>query len=226
MTNRTNFLSNLLGRKGASDVKATLKQAERKLDGAKVSRKALRRWKQEGDAAALVAVVTDTVVSTLADSGAVEAIVASPDTEEESPEEVKTQVEDAVATAIDAVVEDVTVTPEAADAASEVSAEDMTEMKALVKSLGELVGHQAEDGSAIANAVVEIASAIKELRAEMREVKTAIGRGPRQASKSHETTIEGDDLLQKIKEGLDGETTFLGVKVKPLANGNGNGKRS
>lgn len=242
MTNRNNFLDNLLGKKEAGDVRKTLTKATAALDAAKVTRKELiRRWKQEGDAAALVAVVTDTVVGALAESGAVEAIVASPDTEEQTPEEVKTQVEEAVIAAVDAVVEEVTVTPEAAEAVAtaetETAPSDMAEMKSLVKSLGEMISGQTEDNGLIAKAVVDMAEAFKELsndntklRGELAAIKKAIGDRPRQASKSVETILDDDEkaseIQSKIKEGLEGETTFLGVKVKPVANGNGNGKRS
>lgn len=236
---RKNFLSNLLGKKEADTVTDTLDKAKEALDAAKVTRKSLmRRWKEEGDAAALVAVVTDTVVGALAESGAVQAIVASPDTEAQTPEEVKSQVEQAVGAAIDAVVEEVTVTPEAAEAVSTAETETApaseAEMKSLVKSLGEQIGAQTKDSALIAQAVLDISGVLKDVLpaikshdAAIAEIKGIVAGRPRQASKALETETENPELEKTIKAGIEGEVKFLGIPVKPLAgveSGNGSKK--
>lgn len=228
---RRGLLDSLLGKEKSTDVRASTRKAQALLDEARVTRKSRRfaiALKQD-DAAALVAVVTDAVVAKLDEGGAVDAIVASPDTEEESPEEVKTTVEDAVATAVSDAVEEVTVSPDATAAAEgDDSAMMEGEMKSLIKSLGNYMAANTEDNGLLAQAIVDIAAEIKSisptisrLDSRMSQIERLVNGRPRQASKARETETENDELEDVIKKGLDGEHEFLGIPVKSPSNGKG-----
>jgi hypothetical protein len=99
------------------------------------------------------------------------------------------------------------------------------EMKSLIKSLGDHIAGQAEDSGIIAQAMLESAGVLKDvvptvkgMEQRLQAIEKLIGDRPRQASKAAETLVENEAVEAKIKAGVEGEATFLGVKTTAPVN--------
>ena len=231
---RRGLLDTLLGKEKSDEVRESTQKAQALLDAAKIARK-------EGDpaeAAAEADAFTKAILGALTDSGIVDVILNADNSPVKTPEELAKLIGDAVAQAVAAEPAEAApaeAMPAMAGKADEKpeASEEIEDMKSIVKSLSDYLTTSTDDNGLMAKAIVEIAGAIKDISAangdlvaRMSSIEKLVNGRPRQASKAVETETDNPELESKIKEGVEGEMTFLGVPVKamPSAGSNGKGK--
>lgn len=228
---RRGLLDTLLGKEKSDEVRESTRKAQSLLDEARIARKG----GDPAEASAETDAFTKAVLGALTDSGVADVILNAENSPVKTPEDLAKLIGDAIAAAVAA--EDAA--EPAAPAAEPMPAmksddkptEETEDFKAIVKSLGEYLTSSTQDSGLLAQAIVDIATEIKAisptitgLDSRMSQIEKLVNGRPRQASKADETVTENAELESKIKEGVEGEMTFLGVPVKAMPSNGSNGK--
>jgi hypothetical protein len=220
MGTREDILKQLLGSTTAVKVTETIKKAQLLLEQAKVARKEEVAAESAPGGAEQVDVIAGAVLAALTDAGITDIVLNAENSPVKTPEDLAALLLKAVASVI--VKEEQTEEPAAAEAPPAMA----DEMKSLIKSLGDHIAGQAEDSGVIAQAMLESAGVLKDvvpvvkgMEQRLQAIEKLIGDRPRQASKAAETLVENEAVEAKIKAGIEGEATYLGVKTTGPVNG-------
>lgn len=222
---RQGILESLLGKAKADETRDDLKKAQELLDNAGVERKARESKSitiKEVDLMTAAETIAGAILKALEQHGITLAAAESSESDVQTPEEVNEIAIEATMDAVEELAEGEKQDDEEKEEEMEEEEDEATKSlrelvaanTATVKSLAEYVATSLEDQGDMSKAIVTMAEVLPTVVERLQALEDAYGHRPRQASKANETAFESEEIEAEAKKSLEGESAFLGLRVK------------